>query len=87
MTTEQIVKIAEENSFKLRDDINETCLLFRSLDNEDIYLDINIDIDEDEDWTHEIHLYDGVTDEIIFSKFMSESDFDSKIEDVSKINK
>jgi len=87
MTTEQIVKIAEENSFKLRDDINETCLLFRSVDNEDIYLDINIDIDEDEDWTHEIHLYDGVTDEIIFSKFMSESDFDSKIEDVLKINK
>jgi len=87
MTTEQIIKVAEENSFKLRDSINETCLLFRSISNQDIYLDINIDVDEDEDYTHEIHLYNGVTDKVFFSEFMSESDFDSIVEDVLKSNK
>jgi len=87
MTTEQIIEVAEENSFKLRDDINETCLLFRSVDNEDIYLDINIDVDEDEDWTHEVHIYNGVTDKVIYSKFMSESNFNDKLEEVLKSNK
>jgi len=87
MTTEQIIKVVEENSFKLRDDINETCLLFRSSINEDIYLDINIDVDEDEDYTHEIHLYNGVTDKVFFSEFMSESNFNDKLEEILKNNK
>jgi len=87
MTTEQIIEIAKNNGFKLRDDINETCLLFRSSINEDIYLDINIDIDEDEDWTHEIHIFNGVTDKAIFSEFMSESSFNNKLEEILKVNK
>ena len=87
MTTEKIINIAKSNGFKLRDSINETCLLFRGATNEDIYLDINIDVDEDEEYTHEIHLYNGVTDVVIFSEFMSESNFNDKLEEILKVNK
>ena len=87
MTTEQNIEIAKRNWFELRDDINETFLLFRSISNQDIYLDINIDVDEDDDWTHEIHLYNGVTEKVIYSEFMSESKFNDKLEEILKVNK
>jgi len=88
MTTAEIIEIAKSNGFRmLGDSINKTCLLFRNKDNQDIYLDINIDVDEDEDWTHEVHIYNGVTDEVIFSEFMSESNFNNKLEEILRHNK
>jgi len=84
MTIEQIEKVVKDNGFKVRGNNNEYCLLFRSMNNQDIYLDINIEPDEEENFTHEVHLYNGVTDEVIFSKFMSESDFSNSLNSILK---
>jgi len=85
--TQEIKEIVEKHGYKSLNGSNEYCLLFRQVNNQDIYLDINIEPDEDEDYTHEIHLYNGVSDEVFFSKFMSEEDFNNNLKDILIKNK
>jgi len=87
MTTAEIIEIAKSNGFRMLGDSDEYCLLFRNTTVEDVYLDINIEPDETENFTHEVHLYNGVTDEVIFSEFMSESNFNNKLEEILRHNK